>query len=132
MTDDSRMRLREGLLAQGEPEPSARLQYHKETEIMLQDMERRLRREKVGMSVMWIYAVLLTTAFLLMYGYLGGDGKTVALASSFMLLICAAVEVVKHFVNRSRVDVLREIKSLELRLFEEPRSAAVEKPTNSP
>jgi hypothetical protein len=33
-------------------------------------------------------------------------------------LLVGAVELLKHFINRARVDVLREVKGLELRILE--------------
>jgi hypothetical protein len=34
-----------------------------------------------------------------------------------VLLISGGVEIVKHFINRSRVEVLKELKSLELQVL---------------
>ncbi len=38
--------------------------------------------------------------------------------SACFFLIGAAVEMVKYFINRSRVEVLKEVKGLELQLLE--------------
>jgi hypothetical protein len=122
MTEPAPKSLREQLLAQIEPARVPYERYQQETEAMLRDLEVRLRREKIGMTAYWLFAVFLTTSFLLLYGYFGGDGRIVAVATAFVILIAAAVEVVKHFINRSRVEILREIKSLELRILEETHS----------
>ena len=39
------------------------------------------------------------------------------LAFAFVILISGGVEVVKHFINRSRVEILKELKSLELQVL---------------
>lgn len=35
-----------------------------------------------------------------------------------VILLYGAIEIVKHFINRSRVELLKELKQIELRLLE--------------
>src|SRR5262245_62117548 len=57
-------RLRDRLLGQWGPHPSAYLDYRKEIETMLADQEKALRRERRWTSVLWIYIVALSTILL--------------------------------------------------------------------
>jgi hypothetical protein len=122
--------LREELLAQSEPSREKFVQYQQEVQAMLAQNERRLRLEWWYSGAIWIYAVLFMTACLLLVGYRGLLAPAASvLALAFVLLICAGVEVVKHFINRSRVELLKELKGLELqvRQLEERFSDAREK-----
>jgi hypothetical protein len=109
--------LREQLLAQGEPARDKLVQYQKETQAMLEQLERRLRIERWGVTALWIYAVLLMTAMLLGVGFWGHTPELSMLAGAFVFLIYGGIEIVKHFINRSRVEVLKELKSLELHVL---------------
>lgn len=86
---------------------------------MLANNERTLRWQKWYAGVMWIFVVFLGTAFLVLGG-LRGDMPVGAWLGIFacFLLIGAAVEMVKYFINRSRAEVLKELKGLELQLLE--------------
>jgi len=84
---------------------------------MLADLERRLTLEKWYMTAVWIFAVLFATVCLLVIGFRGRTSPEMSiLALCFVLLISGGVEVVKHFVNRSRVELLKELKGLELQV----------------
>jgi hypothetical protein len=107
---------RERLLAQGQPAADKLVRYQQETEAMIERMETGLRREKWGVGAIWCYAVLLNTAMLLLVGYFGHAPELWMLATAFVILIYGAVEIVKHFINRSRVEILKELKGLELQV----------------
>jgi hypothetical protein len=111
--------LRERLLAQFEPDREKLATYRKEVQTMLEKNERTLRWQKWYAGGIWIFVVLLGTAFLVLGG-LRGDTPVGAWLGIFacFVLIGAAVEVVKYFINRSRVEVLKEIKGLELQLLD--------------
>ena len=108
---------REQLLALGQPAEDKLVRYHKETDAMLERMQKGLRREKWGMCAIWSFAVLFMTVTLLIVGYRGRMPEVTVLASAFMILIYGGLEIVKHFVNRSRVEILTELKSLELQVL---------------
>ena len=85
---------------------------------MLEKLERRLRLEKWYSGAIWVFAVLFMTACLLIVGYRAVIAPDVTiLAFAFVILISGGVEIVKHFINRSRVEVLKELKSLELQVL---------------
>ena len=112
-------KIREQLLAQNEPTRERRLKYEKETEAMLNQLEAGFRREKRGTGILWIYATLFMTAALLITGYRNQVQPEISiLAFAFTLLIVGAVELIKHFINRSRVEVLKELKSMQTQILE--------------
>jgi hypothetical protein len=111
--------LREQLLARGEPSREKLTRYREETEAMLNQLDRRLRLEKWGAGAMWIFAVLFMTGALLIAGFWGRTSPELwIVAFGFVLLVSGGVEVVKHFINRSRVEILKELKGLELQVLE--------------
>ncbi len=84
---------------------------------MLNQLEIGLRREKWGVGIFWIYATLFMTAALLVTSYRNQNRPEVAiLAFAFMLLIVGASQLIIHLVNRSRVEVLKELKGLEMQV----------------
>jgi Na+/proline symporter len=88
---------------------------------MLEVQEKKLRREKWYASLIWFYVVLLSTAFLGMSGFFAPDavrGWFVALGIIAVVYVAAAVELVKYFISRSRVELLKEMKQLELQVVE--------------
>ena len=109
--------IREQLLAQNEPTRERRVHYEQETQAMLNQLEIGLRREKWGVGIFWIYATLFMTAALLVTSYRNQNRPEVAiLAFAFMLLIVGASQLIIHLVNRSRVEVLKELKGLEMQV----------------
>jgi hypothetical protein len=111
--------LRERLLAQFEPDREKLATYRREVQAMLEQNERTLQRQKWYAGGIWVFVVLTGTAFLVLGG-LRGDTPVGAWLGIFacFVLIGAAVELVKYFINRSRVEVLKELKGLELQLLE--------------
>jgi hypothetical protein len=109
--------LREQLLAHGEPARDKLVRYQKETQAMLEKLDRRLRIERWGVTALWIYAVLLMTAMLLGVGFWGHTPELSMLAGAFVFFVYGGIEIVKHFINRSRVEVLKELKSLQLHVL---------------
>lgn len=82
---------------------------------MLNERERALKREKWYAGTLWIFVVLLATAFLTLGAVRDeSSSKLWAIATIFVLIIGAAVEMGKYFLNRMRMDLLKELKSLEL------------------
>lgn len=114
--------LRDQLLAQSEPSRDKLTRYQQETEAMLKELDKRLRWEKWGVAAIWLYAVAFMTICLFIVGYRVEAGKTppetVVLSMGFFLVIYGAIELIKHFINLSRVEILKELKSLETQVLE--------------
>jgi hypothetical protein len=111
-------RLRDRLLGQWEPTRPSYLNYRKEVEAMLANQEKKLRRESWFTNVMWIYIVLLSTAYMLGSGLLMFhkiEGTWLAV-SAVLWSLYGAVFFFIHQINKSRFEVIKEIKGVELRL----------------
>lgn len=86
---------------------------------MLAQNEKILNRQKWYAGGTWTFVVLMGTLFL----YLGGNradtpiGIWLGIVAIFFLIF-PAVELLKYFINRNRVEILKEIKGLELRVLE--------------
>lgn len=112
-------RLRESLLAQQAPDPDRFARYQKEIQMTLEQNERGLRREGRRTVILWLFLVATCTGFMI----ISGSHATTTLGVWFGVMACfwflfGAVELLKHFINRARVDLLREVKGLELRILE--------------
>lgn len=111
--------LRERLLAQFEPDREKLAIHRKEVQAMLEKNERTLRLQKWYAGSIWIFVVLMGTCFMVLGGLHSEKPASIwAGLTACFFLIGAAVEMVKYFINRSRVEVLKEVKGLELQLLE--------------
>ena len=113
--------LRDRLLEQHVPEPSRLATYREEVRVMLEKNQRNLRRQAIFASVMWVFIVLTTTAYLVISGFSNPPperGWMIGLATCAVVMLGGAVELVKLFVNSSRVELLKELKRLELEILE--------------
>jgi len=110
--------IREGLLRQL-PQPSGLGDYRKEVAALIEKNERGLKREKWGAGATWLFVVVLSAA--LMWGA-GGAGNTTKAAwlgtMACFWLIFGAVELLKYFINRARVELLKETKQVQLQILE--------------
>jgi hypothetical protein len=113
--------LRERLLAQFEPDCEKLATYRKEIQAMLEKHEQTLRFQKRQADRMVIGAFfgLIGIGFVTLAGLLWGDpfGAWLGFVACFTV-IGASVELVKYYIERSRVEVLKEVKGLELQLLE--------------
>jgi hypothetical protein len=115
MVDANPNPMRGELLARLVPDPDKLAHYREEVRTMLNERERALKREKWYAGTLWIFVVLLATAFLTLGAVRDeSSSKLWAIATIFVLIIGAAVEMGKYFLNRMRMDLLKELKSLEL------------------
>ncbi len=95
---------------------------------MLAQNEKTLNRQKWYAGGIWTFVVLMGTLFL----YLGGNradtpvGVWLGIVAIFFLIF-PAVELLKYFINRNRVEILKEIKGLELRVMELQEQLRAEK-----
>jgi hypothetical protein len=115
--ETNRESLRDRLLAQQHTDPNRMALYQREVQAMLEKNVRALRREKWGSTILWLAVVVSATAYLLWVG--AGQSPQVGIGCFLgFWLIAAAVELLKHFINRSRVELLKEIKGLEMQVLE--------------
>ena len=99
------------------PQPERADEYRNEVSALIEKNEKKLRREGRYSAGIWIYVALLGTVLL----YLSqGKPDKAAEVGPFVLffLIGGAVELLKHFINRNRVELLKEIKQVQLQVLE--------------
>ena len=101
------------------PDPGNVAGYRQEVSRLLEKNDRAFLREKWGSRAMWIFCVLLGTGYL----WFGGAKLDTPKAAWFGCLACfwlliGAVELLKHFINRSRVELLKELKQVQLQVLE--------------
>ncbi|HYL74562.1 MAG TPA: hypothetical protein VEU96_10175 [Bryobacteraceae bacterium] len=104
------------------PQPENLAAYRKEVSSLLEKNEKGLRREKWGASATWFFAVGLGTVLLTGAGMSLSTAKAAIAAYigtfACFFLVCGAVELLKHFINRTRVELLKEIKQVQLQVLE--------------
>ncbi len=110
--------IRDGLLSRL-PQPANLADYRREVSSLLDKNEKRLLREKWGAGATWFFMVGLGVA-LLWSGerYVGASRAAWFGSLACYCLIFGAVELLKHFINRARVDLLKETKQLQLQVLE--------------
>jgi hypothetical protein len=110
--------LRDRLLAQYEPDPDELASHRKEIEAMLENNARKLRLQKWYAGSVWAFVVLLGTA-LLYFGQRSEKPGAVWMGLSACFFVSVfSLELVKYFINRARVDVLKHVKGLEVQVLE--------------
>ena len=113
--------LRERLLRQHVPEPEKLANYKKETQAMLEREERRLRFYGWYITAIWIMVVIMGMMFALVAGWSGDRPIKVYFTigvTLMMLLIGGAVQLISVFLARARLEIVKDIKGLELRIVE--------------
>ena len=113
--------LRERLLREHVPEPEKLANYRKETQAMLEREERRLRFYGRFTAAIWIMLVVMGTMYALVAGWSGDQPTKVYFSIGvmlMMLLLGGAVQLVAMFIGRARLELVKDIKGLELRLIE--------------
>ena len=111
--------LRSGLLSQQQPREERLEVYRKEVAMMLDRNEQGLGRERKYVVGMWIFLVLMCTGFMVIGGMRPDKpiGVWFGVMAVFWFLF-GAVELLKHFINRARVEMLKEVKKVELEVME--------------
>jgi hypothetical protein len=110
--DDS---VRERLLSQL-PQPAGLGDYRREVAGIVEKNQRAFRREKIVVQIVWIFCVISAIGFLWFDGNPANTPKGPWLA--LVMLLVGAIEVLKHASNRSRIDLLKEIKQVQVQILE--------------
>lgn len=111
--------LRDRLLAQHVAEPDKLARYRKEMEVMLERNEKVLQREKWYASTIWLVVVTTSVPFLVYGGYHADEPRSAFWAAAACVwFLFGGIELIKHFINRTRVEQLKELKRIELEVLE--------------
>jgi hypothetical protein len=101
------------------PQPANLAAYREEVASMLAKNEKAFRREKWGVGALWIYLLALSIFFLWLGWRLIDTPKGPYFGTwACFCILCGAVELLKHFINRSRVELLKEVKQVQVQVLE--------------
>jgi hypothetical protein len=108
--------LRDRLLAQTEPDPARLARYREEVRAMLERQEKTLWWQKWYAGASWFATLLVVVLFLILKPPETPTGGVWLMPYIIVLLVlvAGAVELLRYYLNRSRVELLKEIKGLEL------------------
>jgi hypothetical protein len=111
--------LRDRLLDVAAERSARHTQYQKEVQLMLSNLEKKVRFEGRIVVAMWLFLVLLTTAFMLIGGFKHQTmtGIWFGIQAVFWFLF-GVVFLVMHHINRVRLEMLTEIKRVESTVLE--------------
>jgi len=120
--DPNREGMRDRLISRL-PQPEDLSGYRQNVTVLLEKNEGTLRRQKWYASAIWIWMVGLGVALMVGANMHPEKPNAAWLAASMgtfacFMLIGGAVELLKYFVNRSRVELLKEIKQVQLQVLE--------------
>jgi hypothetical protein len=102
------------------PQPENLAAYREEVVARLEKNEKAFRREKWGVGALWIFVIGLFLFGACVRGEQWLD-TTHGHAYEFMmalLMIWGGAELLRHFINRSRVELLKEVKQVQLQVLE--------------
>lgn len=113
--DNESNELRDRLLGQV-ARPGDLANYRQRVTAMIASNAARIRRERILATLFWIFCAASATAWLWFSADSAHLPRGPFLACVFFTW--GGVEIVKHYINTSRVDLLKEIKELQLQVFE--------------
>ena len=101
------------------PQPANLAAYQKEVASLLAENEKKLRGNKWTVVRVWIFVVLVSVPFLWMAGthFNTAEGNWFLGLVGFWVLF-GAVEIAKYEHNQGRVQLLKEIKLVQLQILQ--------------
>ena len=112
--------LRQLFLENAGPDLGAAHDYRRKVEAMIQDKERWLRRGSWAAGAGYVTALLVAIA-LMVAGGLWFDGQLRAVwlgVNACFYLVIASVMAFSHMLAKNRVEMLKELKAIEMRVIE--------------
>jgi peptidoglycan/LPS O-acetylase OafA/YrhL len=102
------------------PNPGAAQEYRRKVEAMIQEKERWLRRGAWAAGAGYVTALLVAIALMVGGGlWFEGQLKAVWLGvNACFYLVLASVMAFSHLLARNRVEMLKELKGIEMRVIE--------------
>ena len=101
------------------PRPANLKDYQEEVTSLLAQNERRLRRNKWTVVRVWFFIVVVSVPFLWMAGmhFNTAEGNWFLGLVGFWVLF-GAIEIAKYQHNQGRVELLKELKQVQLQILE--------------
>lgn len=98
------------------PDPENPAAYQTSVADALERGRKRIRRESILVKLFWIFCVVTTIAYLWFTTESSQLPRAPFLACIFFLW--GVMEIIKHYINSCRTDLLTEIKQLQLQILE--------------
>lgn len=89
--------------------------YRQQVSSLIDSNQKRLRRERILTTAFWIFCAFSAIAWLWFSADSAHLPRGPFLACIFF--IWGGVEIVKHHINAARVDILKEIKQIQVQVF---------------
>ena len=101
------------------PQPAKLATYQEEVRLLLTKNDERLRQNKWTVRRVWIFVILTSIPSLYLAGanFHKPEGNWF-LGSVFFWVLFGAIEIAKYHNNQGRVELLKEIKQLQLQVLE--------------
>ena len=120
--EDNRESMRERLMSRL-PQPEQIEDYRREVTALLEKNEKTLRRQRWYSAGILIYVVILGVVLMYAADLHPEKPNAAWLAASFgsfacFMLIYGVAEITKYFINRTRVELLKEAKQVQLQILE--------------
>jgi hypothetical protein len=106
--------LRQRLLAQL-PQPEKLSQYREQVTATIEKEQKRLRVERLAVTLFWIFCAASATAYLWFGNSSSQLPRSPFLACIFFLW--GGVELLKHHIHAAQVQIQKEIKQLQLQVL---------------
>jgi hypothetical protein len=103
------------------PRPTNLAAYEEEIKSLLEKNEKKLRQNKWTVRRVWIFVIAVSIPCLFVAGVQFSTNTPVAnwfVGSVYFWVLFAAVEVAKYEQNQSRVELLKEIKQIQLQVLQ--------------
>lgn len=101
------------------PRPANLAAYQEEVTSLLAENDKRLRRNKRTVAIMWIFVVAIAVPFLGMAGtHFNTSQGNWFLGITCVWVLLGAVEVAKYASEQGRVELLKELKQIQLQVLE--------------
>ncbi len=98
------------------PQPANLADYRRDVATMLEQNEKSIRRERVAVTTFWIFCAVLSAL------YMWFDPKSVQTPKgpflALFMFMWGMAELLKHRINASRIDLLKEIKQVQVQVLE--------------
>jgi len=98
------------------PQPASLADYRRDVASMLEQNEKRIRRERVVVTAFWIFCAVSAALHMWFDPKSAQTPKGPFLA--LFIFTWGLAELLKHRINASRIDLLKEIKQVQVQVLE--------------
>lgn len=101
------------------PQPENLAAYQEEVKALFAENEKRLRQNKWTVVRVWVFVIAFSIPCLYMAGaYYGTSAGNWFLGGTFFWVLFGSIEIAKYGQNQARVELLKELKQVQLQILE--------------